>query len=148
MALINCCKIILSRRTISSSRSINSDLRISNFVKYSTMSVKTVNKEPQNIFIFDEVSSTMDKVLFFFIFFLEYQCIAIITSTSSKAREILNKPSTSIGGTERFAVIAKSQSVGRGTRGRLWDSATGNLFLTVVFKIRDVKIPLTLVPLR
>ena len=66
-----------------------------------------------------------------------------------KAREIL-KTSTAVplGGSGRFAVIAKSQSVGRGTRGRVWDSNTGNLFLTVVFKIREVKIPLTLVPLR
>lgn len=47
-----------------------------------------------------------------------------------------------------FAVVANSQSKGRGTRGRTWISTVGNLFLTVVIPISDISIPLTLIPLR
>lgn len=47
-----------------------------------------------------------------------------------------------------FAVVAKYQNQGRGTRGRTWKSAMGNLYMTLVVKKENVPIPLTLVPLR
>lgn len=47
-----------------------------------------------------------------------------------------------------IAVVAKYQSQGRGTRGRTWKSATGNLYMTLIVKKGKVPIPLTLVPLR
>lgn len=47
-----------------------------------------------------------------------------------------------------FAVVAKYQNEGRGTRGRTWRSASGNLYMTLVVKRDKIPIPLTLVPLR
>ncbi len=47
-----------------------------------------------------------------------------------------------------FAVVAKYQNQGRGTRGRTWSSASGNLYMTLVVKRDMIPIPLTLVPLR
>ncbi|CAM9907019.1 unnamed protein product, partial [Ectocarpus fasciculatus] len=49
---------------------------------------------------------------------------------------------------DRLAVVARSQSSGRGTRGRAWVSPDNNLYLTVAFRLKDVSIPLSLVPLR
>jgi biotin-[acetyl-CoA-carboxylase] ligase BirA-like protein len=47
-----------------------------------------------------------------------------------------------------FAVVADYQNQGRGTRGRTWTSASGNMYMTLVVKMDKVGIPLTLVPLR
>ena len=47
-----------------------------------------------------------------------------------------------------FAVVAGHQNAGKGTRGRKWLSGSGNLFLTVVLKLKSISTPLTLVPLR
>lgn len=50
-----------------------------------------------------------------------------------------------------FSIIAGSQSNGRGTRGRTWLSSSavnGNLYMTVVYKMSAVPVPLTLMPLR
>jgi hypothetical protein len=49
-----------------------------------------------------------------------------------------------------FAVVAESQSAGRGTRGRSWISGEGNLLLTVAIRVAALppNLPLTLAPLR
>jgi len=75
----------------------------------------------RTLYVFDEVTSTMDK-----------------------AKEILNA-TPNIG---KFAVLAKSQSSGRGTRGRTWTSPQDNMHLTVAFRLCDISVPLTLMPLR
>jgi len=47
-----------------------------------------------------------------------------------------------------LAVCAENQIVGRGTRGRDWFGAPGNVFLTVALPMARLPVPLTLVPLR
>ena len=50
-----------------------------------------------------------------------------------------------------FSVIAGRQNTGRGTRGRKWLSSkeiNGNLYMTVVYKMSSVPVPITLMPLR
>jgi biotin-(acetyl-CoA carboxylase) ligase len=67
-----------------------------------------------------------------------------VTSTMDKAKEITkSQPRTTI-----FAVVADEQSNGRGTRGRVWNSVVGNLYMTLAVKLSLVHIPLTLIPLR
>lgn len=63
-----------------------------------------------------------------------------------QAKEIINSSDAST--PTRFAVIADAQTSGRGTRGRSWTSPKSNLYLTLAFKLSDVKIPMTLIPLR
>lgn len=48
----------------------------------------------------------------------------------------------------RLAILARSQSAGRGTRGRTWASLESNMYLTVAFRMTGLPIPLTLTPLR
>lgn len=78
-----------------------------------------------------------------------------VSSTMDKAKELLQKKEAVPGGHSKdiinddvFAVVAKHQSEGRGTRGRTWNSAGGNLYMTLVIKKSKLSIPLTLVPLR
>ena len=52
-----------------------------------------------------------------------------------------------IGG-DMFAVVTRRQHRGRGTRGRTWESAEGNLFMTIAVPTRNLPIPLQLCPLR
>lgn len=70
-----------------------------------------------------------------------------VNSTMDKAREMINTyPDKKL-----FAVIAGRQIMGRGTRGRKWLSSTtvnGNLYMTIVYKMSSVPLPLTLMPLR
>ena len=70
-----------------------------------------------------------------------------VDSTMDKARELIK----SYADNRIFSVIAGRQNMGRGTRGRKWlssSSSNGNLYMTVAYKISDVPIPLTLMPLR
>lgn len=66
-------------------------------------------------------------------------------STMDTAKDLVNTPATKGG---MFAVVTKTQTNGRGTRGRKWFSASNNLYMTVSIKRSDVKIPLNLLPLR
>ena len=47
-----------------------------------------------------------------------------------------------------FAVAATSQTAGRGTRGRVWLGAPGNVFLTLALPMGSVPVSLTLLPLQ
>ena len=47
-----------------------------------------------------------------------------------------------------YAVSARSQTKGRGTRGRAWKTSANNLFLTVSVPVSRLPIPIYLVPLR
>ncbi|CAM9955733.1 unnamed protein product [Phaeothamnion confervicola] len=47
-----------------------------------------------------------------------------------------------------LAVAAREQLRGRGTRGRIWMGAPGNVFVTVAVPMDRLPLPLTLVPLR
>jgi biotin-[acetyl-CoA-carboxylase] ligase BirA-like protein len=70
-----------------------------------------------------------------------------VNSTMDKAKDMIKgTPNIPL-----FSVIAGSQNKGRGTRGRTWLSSSainGNLYMTVVFKMSAVPVPLTLMPLR
>lgn len=47
-----------------------------------------------------------------------------------------------------FAVAAREQLRGRGTKGRAWIGLPGNVFLTVAIPLDKVPVPLSLIPLR
>jgi len=70
-----------------------------------------------------------------------------VNSTMDKAKELIK-----VNNNKRiFSVIAGRQNTGRGTRGRKWLSSkeiNGNLYMTVVYKMSSVPIPITLMPLR
>jgi biotin-[acetyl-CoA-carboxylase] ligase BirA-like protein len=76
-----------------------------------------------NIFYFDEVSSTMDK-----------------------AKEILRDRANN--NKDIFGIITGNQNNGRGTNGRVWKSGFNNLYMTAVFPLSKVPVPMTLIPLR
>jgi len=69
-----------------------------------------------------------------------------VNSTMDKAKELIK-----VNNNKRiFSVIAGRQNMGRGTRGRKWLSSkeNGNLYMTVVYKMSSVPVPITLMPLR
>ena len=66
-----------------------------------------------------------------------------LDSTMDAAKEKISEA-----GQEMFAVVTRRQHRGRGTRGRSWESAEGNLFMTVAIPTRSIPIPLQLCPLR
>eukprot|EP01035_Chromulina_nebulosa_P017488 gene17488-23041_t len=67
-----------------------------------------------------------------------------VTSTMDKAKEVaLNVDSNKL-----FAVVAESQTNARGTRGRTWISGAKNLLITISIPMNLITIPLTLTPLR
>jgi hypothetical protein len=69
-----------------------------------------------------------------------------VDSTMDQAKALLKQPDFMQ--RDAFAVVAGRQTAGRGTHGRTWMSSDGNLFMTMVFKLSMIRIPLTLVPLR
>ena len=73
-----------------------------------------------------------------------------VSSTMDTSRELLRSNELDCQTVPLFGVLTKSQTVGRGTRGRKWIEGSGNLFLTLVFNKRllPAAVPLTLVPLR
>jgi hypothetical protein len=74
-----------------------------------------------DIHFFDELSSTMDE---------------------AKRMVTEQRPA------EMFSIVTMRQTNGRGTRGRIWKSVDGNLFMTLSVPLKDIKIPLHLCPLR
>lgn len=77
----------------------------------------------QDLIWYDEVGSTMDRA-----------------KSLLKQSDFMQR--------DAFAVVAGKQTAGRGTHGRTWMSSEGNLFMTMVFKLSMIRIPLTLIPLR
>jgi biotin-(acetyl-CoA carboxylase) ligase len=75
------------------------------------------------IYNFDEVGSTMDK--------------AKELARSLPAEEA-----------KMFAVRAKTQSNGRGTKGRSWASPSSNLYMTVAISTKMLPLTWGLIPLR
>ena len=73
-----------------------------------------------------------------------------VSSTMDTSRELLRSNELNCQTLPLFGVLTKSQTVGRGTRGRKWIEGSGNLFLTLVFhkRLLPTAVPLTLVPLR
>ena len=69
-----------------------------------------------------------------------------LDSTMDAAKERVSEAGNIPGG--MFAVVTRRQHRGRGTRGRTWESADGNLFMTVAIPTRSISIPLQLCPLR
>lgn len=78
----------------------------------------------KHFYVFDEVSSTMDK-----------------------AKEMATEAAT-VNELPIFAVLADNQTKGRGTRGRNWFSSSNNMFLTVSIKLDSLPIAWTLIPLK
>lgn len=70
-----------------------------------------------------------------------------IASTQDTAKEIL-KSDKMLRNHSTFAVLAGQQTKGRGTNGRTWKNGNNNMYLTVGFKMADVPIHITLLPLR
>ena len=73
-----------------------------------------------------------------------------VASTMDTARDLLRLNELECASRGFFAVLAKSQTLGRGTRGRRWIPGGGNLYLTLVVdkSLLPSGVPLTLVPLR
>ena len=99
-----------------------------NFNTMSRYSVNAMNTNidvdlDSNICYFDEVSSTMDK-----------------------AKEVLRDKANN--NKDIFAIIAGNQYNGRGTNGRIWKSGSNNLYMTAVFPLSLVSVPISLIPLR
>jgi biotin-[acetyl-CoA-carboxylase] ligase BirA-like protein len=69
-----------------------------------------------------------------------------VDSTMDKARELLKNEEYSR--KKSFAVVGDYQTAGRGTRGRTWVSAVGNMYMTLVINMADVPLALTLTPIR
>lgn len=67
-----------------------------------------------------------------------------VSSTMDKAKELQSELLSH----DVYAVVANHQTAGRGTRGRTWKSLTGNVMMTIAFKVSAIHIPLTLIPLR
>ncbi|CAM9450632.1 unnamed protein product, partial [Hapterophycus canaliculatus] len=72
----------------------------------------------------DSVNSTMDEVK-----------TLIVNQEGSASKRV-------------FAVAAREQLRGRGTKGRAWIGLPGNVFLTVAIPLDKVPVPLSLIPLR
>jgi BirA family biotin operon repressor/biotin-[acetyl-CoA-carboxylase] ligase len=51
-------------------------------------------------------------------------------------------------GHQCLAVLANVQTAGRGTQGRTWKAAPGNLYLTVAIPIQTIPVTMTLLPLQ
>ena len=69
----------------------------------------------------------------------------VVTSTQDEARTLLDQ---GVGGDgDCVAVVATQQSKGRGTQGRQWKAAPGNLYLTVCVPISKIPVMMTLLPL-
>jgi len=83
----------------------------------------------------------------------EFVWLDAANSTQDEARERLAayqglRPATPTTPPGVLAVAARTQSAGRGTRGRDWFGAPGNVFLTVAVRMADVPVPFTFTPLR
>ncbi len=55
--------------------------------------------------------------------------LEVVTSTNDEAKRLLAE-----GAIEGTVVVAREQTAGRGRRGRIWHSAPGNLYLSVVLR--------------
>ena len=100
------------------------------------------------LFWFSEVASTMDTAR---------EIVQSLSRASTQSPAAPPAPPPSLDAQQRklFAVMAASQSSGRGTRGRTWLSPGNltdpeNLYLTIVIPRAELppSLPLTLVPLR
>ncbi len=70
-----------------------------------------------------------------------------VSSTQDEMRSILLDDIYNNNHKEFVAIVATTQTAGRGTHGRTWQSATGNLFLTVALPLSQIPVPITLLPL-
>ena len=102
------------------------------FVTFAASISNSAVEHTPTMIVYDEVTSTMDKAKD-----LLYKRVEV---PDEHTADRLND--------DIFAVVAKHQSNGRGTRGRTWKSANGNLYMTLVIRKSKLPIPLTLVPLR
>ena len=73
-----------------------------------------------------------------------------VDSTMDTAKELIRANELENKALPLFGVMSKSQSGGRGTRGRKWLDGYGNLYLTIVLNKSSIpqEVPLTMVPLR
>ncbi|KAG8348810.1 putative Biotin lipoate A B protein ligase family [Trypanosoma vivax] len=62
-------------------------------------------------------------------------CFEEVSSTMEVAREMLTRPTCDV----PFAVLAETQSLGRGTTGRKWSSPKGNVYLTICVATGEVR---------
>lgn len=67
-----------------------------------------------------------------------------VSSTQDEMRNILKDKSE----LECVALVATTQTAGRGTQGRTWKDASGNLYLTVALPMSQIPVPITLLPLQ
>ncbi len=104
-------------------------------------------EKPCNVPIhwFDQVSSTMDKVIFNF-HVNAYVCHQSHRLNNVQAKELAKQDKST--NHHVFGVVADRQYKGRGTRGRDWVSSRKNMFLTVAIKQSLIPIPLNYLPLR
>jgi BirA family biotin operon repressor/biotin-[acetyl-CoA-carboxylase] ligase len=75
---------------------------------------------------------------------LSFLWIDETTSTQSEAKLRVPLPPD----VQILAIAAGSQTNGRGTKGREWFGAPGNVFLTVTLLSEEIPVPMSLVPLR
>lgn len=67
-----------------------------------------------------------------------------VSSTQDEMRSLLKEKSQ----LECVALVATIQTAGRGTQGRAWKAASGNLYLTVALPWPQIPVPITLLPLQ
>ena len=91
---------------------------------------------------FSSVTSTMDVVRVSELQFSSALMNKVIIM-HKQAKSILNETDKTY-----FAVLADDQTKGRGSKGRNWISGASNLYLSVVFPLKRLSIPLSLLPLR
>lgn len=72
------------------------------------------------------------------------------TSVDDAPNEWVSSPATTelLQGSQCLAVVASTQTKGRGTQGRLWKAGPGNLYLTMALPLDRIPVRLTLLPLQ
>ena len=85
---------------------------------------------------------------------LDFRCFdnEPIDSTQDETKRLLSElyeeNDGALKSSSAIAVLAKQQTSGRGTNGRVWEAPAGNLYLTMAVPLQQIPVTITLLPLQ